>query len=68
MAETPGANIERAGRLVEQVLEAAPLSALAHNARAILLRAQGHPEEAIPEYELVIAQNRNWAAVVSHLG
>jgi len=68
MAETPAADIKRAGRLVEQVLAAAPLSALAHNARAILLRAQGHPEEAIPEYELVIAQNRNWAAVVSHLG
>jgi len=33
-----------------------------------VLRAQGRPEEAIPEYEAAIAFNRNWAAVSSHLG
>jgi tetratricopeptide (TPR) repeat protein len=33
-----------------------------------LLRAQGRYEEAIPEYDAVIAFNRNWAAAIGHLG
>lgn len=68
MAETPAADIARAEKLVEQALAAAPRNPLAHNARGHVLRAQGRPEEAIAEYETVLAINRNWAAVVSHLG
>ena len=33
-----------------------------------MLRAQHRYEEAIPEYETVIALNRNWAHAYSHLG
>jgi tetratricopeptide (TPR) repeat protein len=32
------------------------------------LRAQRRNEQAIPEYETVIALNRNWAAAYAHLG
>jgi tetratricopeptide (TPR) repeat protein len=41
-------------------LAAAPGLPQAHFAKAQLLRAQGRPEEAIPEYEMVIASDRNW--------
>ena len=37
-------------------------------AKGHVLRALGRPEEAIPEYEMVIGSNRNWAAAISHLG
>jgi adenylate cyclase len=68
MAEDPAADIARAERLIEQALATLPRSPLAHLARGHLLRARGRPVEAIPEYELVIASNRNWAAAFSHLG
>jgi TolB-like protein len=68
MADAPAADIARAEGLVAQALAASPGNPLAHNAKGHVLRAQGRPEEAIPEYETVIAFNRNWAAVISHLG
>jgi TolB-like protein/Tfp pilus assembly protein PilF len=68
MAEDPAGDIARAERFVEQALATSPRSALAHMAKGHVLRAQGRPEEAIPEYEAVIASNRNWAAALSHLG
>ena len=37
-------------------------------AKGHVLRALGRPEEAIPEYEILIGSNRNWAAAISHLG
>ena len=37
-------------------------------ARGHVLRARGRPEEAIAEYEAVIAFNRNWAGALSHVG
>jgi tetratricopeptide (TPR) repeat protein len=68
MAEDPAADIARAERLIEQALATLPRSPLAHLAKGHLLRAWGRPEEATPEYEMVIASNRNWAAAFSHLG
>jgi TolB-like protein len=68
MAEDPGADIARAERLVEQAFAMSPRGALAHMAKGHVLRAQGRPDEAIPEYEMVIASNRNWAGALSHLG
>jgi TolB-like protein len=68
MAEDMAADIARAERLIEQALATLPRSPLAHLAKGHLLRARGRPEEAIPEYELVIASNRNWSAAFSHLG
>jgi TolB-like protein/class 3 adenylate cyclase len=68
MTDTPAADIARAGDLAERALGAAPRSSLAHFAKAQVLRAQHRLEEAIPEYETVIALNRNWAHAYSHLG
>ena len=68
MAETAAADIARAGELAEQASAALPRSTIAHFAKAQVLRAQHKYAEAIPEYETVIALNRNWAHAYSHLG
>ncbi|MBV8934343.1 MAG: winged helix-turn-helix domain-containing protein [Alphaproteobacteria bacterium] len=68
MADTPAVDLARAEALLEQALATSPRSPRAHLAKGHLLRAQGRPEEAIPEYEAVIAFNRNWATALSHLG
>jgi tetratricopeptide (TPR) repeat protein len=47
-------------------LATSPRNALAHYAKGTVLRAQGRYEEAIPEYETVIALgDRNWVYVYS---
>jgi adenylate cyclase len=68
MADTTAADIARADQLAEQALAALPRSTIAHFAKAQVLRAQHRHAEAIPEYETVIALNRNWAHAYSHLG
>jgi TolB-like protein len=68
MAEDPAADVARAEKLIEQALSTAPRSPLAHLAKGHSLRARGRAEEAISEYQMVIASNRNRAAVFSHLG
>jgi TolB-like protein/Tfp pilus assembly protein PilF len=68
MAETAAADIARAEQLAEQALAGLPRSTIAHFAKAQVLRAQYRYREAIPEYETVIALNRNWAHAYSHLG
>src|SRR5215813_9601029 len=68
MTGTAAADIARAGYLAERALAASPRSPLAHFAKAQVLRAQDRHDEAIPEYETVIALNRNWANAYSHLG
>jgi TolB-like protein/DNA-binding SARP family transcriptional activator/Tfp pilus assembly protein PilF len=68
MTVTASADIARAEELAERALAAAPRSALAHFAKGQVLRAQDRYDEAIPEYETVIALNRNWANAHSHLG
>ena len=68
MTDTPAADIARAPGLAERALSAAPRSAVAHFARAQVLRAQDRFDEAIPEYETVVALSRNWAHAYSHLG
>jgi len=59
MAAAAAADIARAEGLVNQALASSPRSALAHFAKGDVLRAQHRFEEAIPEYEAVIAVNRN---------
>jgi tetratricopeptide (TPR) repeat protein len=54
--------------LADRVLAAVPRSALAHYAKGQVLRAQQRFEEAIPEYETVLAVNRNWVLAVANLG
>jgi TolB-like protein len=53
------ADIARAEGLVGQALAISPNSTLAHYARAQVLRAQYRYEEAIPEYETVLASDPN---------
>ena len=59
MTETPAADITRAKELVEQALAASPRNVTAHFARGEFLRAQRRYDEAIPEYDTVLAFDRN---------
>jgi len=68
MTETPEADLARAEELVARALAASPRCAAAHNARGQLLRAQGRFAEAIPEYETVLALDRNWVNAYFGLG
>ena len=68
MASTPAADIARAEDLAERALAASPRNSPAHFAKGQVLRAQHRHEEAVLEYETVIALNRNWAHAYSHLG
>ena len=68
MTGTAPADIVRAEELAERALAASPRSSVAHFAKGQVLRAQDRFDEAIPEYETVIALNRNWAHAYSHLG
>jgi tetratricopeptide (TPR) repeat protein len=68
MTDTAGADIARAEGLVRQALAVSPPSALAHYAKGQVLRAQRRYAEAIPEYEMAVASNRNWVTAIAHLG
>ena len=57
--EAEHADFERAEALINQVLAAAPRYPLAHVAKAQLFRAQRRCEDAIPEYEMALAVDRN---------
>src|SRR5208282_4367156 len=60
--------IKRAEDLAGQALAASPRSPLAHFAKGQALRAQGRIEECIPEYETVLAFNRNWLVAITSVG
>ena len=68
MTDTIAADIARAEDLAKRALAVAPRYSVARFAMAQVLRAQHRYEEAIAEYEAVIALNRNWAHAYSHLG
>jgi len=68
MTESAGSDIARAEELASRALTAFPYSALPHFAKAQVLRAQNRPEDAIPEYETVLALNRNWVSAIAALG
>jgi TolB-like protein/Flp pilus assembly protein TadD len=68
MTETPEADLVRAEELVGRALASSPRCVAAHNARGQLLRAQGRFAEAIPEYEMVLAVDRNWVNAYFGLG
>jgi adenylate cyclase len=65
---TTDVDIERAGELATQAATASPRSALAHFAKAQVLRARGRCDEAILEYEAVLALNRNWVGALADIG
>jgi adenylate cyclase len=59
--DSPADDIARAEELVAKALATSPRNALAHYAKGTVLRVQGRCEEAISEYETVIALgDRNW--------
>jgi len=68
MTDTPTADVHRAEELLRSALAVSPRNPRAHFARGQLLRAQGRYEEAILEYEIVLALNRNWVLVIAALG
>jgi len=68
MTGSAAADLARAEVLVGRALVASPHLPLAHFAKGMLLGARGLPEQAIPEYETVIASNRNWVNAISALG
>jgi adenylate cyclase len=68
MTVSPAADLDSAGVLVRRALVASPRLPLAHLAKGMLLHARGDPQQAIPEYETVIASNRNWVNVLYTLG
>ena len=57
--EAEHADFEHAEALINQALAAAPRYPLAHVAKAQLFRAQRRCEDAIPEYEMALAVDRN---------
>jgi TolB-like protein/Flp pilus assembly protein TadD len=67
---TPSAadDIRRAEVLAALALATSPRSLVARYARGQVFRAQGRYAEAIPEYELALALNRNWVGAMSSLG
>jgi adenylate cyclase len=66
--DTPAADVQRAVEVAKSALAVSPRNPRAHFARGQLLRAQGRYEEAILEYEIAIALNRNWVLVIAALG
>jgi adenylate cyclase len=68
MSTSRTADLARAKDLIGQSLLVSPRSTLAHYVKAHILRTEGQCEEAIPEYEMVIASNHNWAGAFAFLG
>jgi TolB-like protein len=68
MADSAAAYIARAEGLAGQALAASPSNPMAHYAKGQALRAQRRYAEAIPEYETVLASNRNWVRALNALG
>jgi TolB-like protein/Tfp pilus assembly protein PilF len=61
-------DIKRAEGLSVQALAVSPRSPLAHNARGQVFRAQRRPESAIPEFDTVLAFDRNSMFAITNLG
>jgi TolB-like protein len=67
VTDTAAADVARAARLVDRALAASPRSLLARIAKANVLRAQGRCNEAIPEFEALLAIDHNAVAVLDAL-
>jgi len=61
-------DLARAEGLVDQALAASPRYALAHFVKGQILRAQHRCEEALPEYQTVIALDRNSVGGLFNVG
>jgi adenylate cyclase len=62
------ADMSRAERLAAEAVAAAPRNPFSHYAKAEVLRVRRRCVEAIPEYETVLAMNRNWVAAMANIG
>ena len=67
MSDRRNLDVERAKELARQALASSPRSQAAHYAEGQALRAQRRFEAAIPEYETVIALDRNSVGAISAL-
>ena len=68
MTDSPTADIARAEGLIGKALAAKPRYTFAHFVKGKLLREQGRPEEAILEFETVLASNPNATGSLFQLG
>jgi len=68
MSDSPAVDIARAEELIGQALAASPGKPLTHYVKGLLMRIQGRPEEAIPEFETVLASDRNATGAIFQLG
>ena len=68
MADAAASDVARAETLADRALTIFPRTALVYYAKAQVLRAQQRFEEAIPEYDTVLALNRNWVDAIAALG
>ena len=67
MSDAPAADLARAEALAEQALAASPRNLLAHRVKGQVMRAQRKYNEAISEYEKLLALNRNWVVAYHHI-
>jgi TolB-like protein len=67
-AHASNGDLDRAETLAAKAVAASPRSSLAHFAKGQVLRVQKRYEEAITEYETVLASNRNWVGAIFALG
>jgi TolB-like protein/class 3 adenylate cyclase len=68
ITDTAELDLSRAKGLAGQALLASPRSPLPHYAKGSVLRAQRRYAEAIPEYETVLALDRNYVSALYCLG
>ncbi len=68
MSHSRNADIDRAERLLAQIEAASPGCACSHMPKGQLLRAKGRCDQAVPEFEAVIASNPNAAGAFFALG
>ena len=64
---TETADLRRAEELIAQALAASPIDPYPHYVKGVLLRFQRRCEEAIPEFEIFLAANRNQPSALSQL-
>ena len=67
-SSTEFADIARAEGLTAEALAVSPSNPLAHYAKGFFLATHNRRAEAIPEFEAVVACDRNWAAAIAQLG
>ena len=68
MTGSRAADINRAEELIAQALAQSPEHPQAHFAKGQMLRIENRHDEAIAEYEISLAFNRNLVAAYSHIG